>query len=98
MSEKKRYQFCQRRVADPISEELTKILMDGAEHEFRPLFSGVFQALKARKAVGGGEEMIRLRCYEKLIRLTQAGLVVKRGKTYRSLAGLGSAGSAPTMA
>jgi hypothetical protein len=43
--------------------------------EFKPLFAKVFEALKLKNAVSGGEEMLRLRSYEKIIKLTSCGLV-----------------------
>jgi len=41
--------------------------------------------LKKRNAVSGGEEMLRLRAYEKLQNLVNRGLVQKDGKQYRGL-------------
>ncbi len=41
--------------------------------------------LKARNAASGGEEMLRLRAYEKLQNLVQAGIVKKVGKEYRGV-------------
>jgi thymidine kinase len=40
----------------------------------------VFENLKLRNAVSGGEEMLRLRSYEKLQNLVNRGLVEKMGK------------------
>lgn len=56
-----------------------------ASFEFKALFLLVFANLKSRKAVGGGEEMLRLRAYEKLQDLVQAGIVTKKGKEYRGV-------------
>ena len=54
--------------------------------EFKPLFSLVHANLKSRNAASGGEEMLRLRAYEKLQNLVNAGLVMKVGKEYRGVA------------
>ena len=54
--------------------------------EFKALFTVVHANLKARNAAGGGEEMLRLRAYEKLQALVQAGIVKKTGKEYKGVA------------
>lgn len=77
-----------RRLADHVSDELVKILANDESYEFKALFSLVFEALKKRNAVSGGEEMLRLRCYEKLQSFLRDGLVKKNGKTYRGLPGI----------
>ena len=50
--------------------------------------------LRARKSASGGEEMLRLRAYEKLQTLVSRGMVqksiTKAGKKYRGLASLAS--------
>jgi len=43
------------------------------------------ERLKERNAVSGGEEMLRLRAYEKLQNLVTRGLAEKDGKEYRGL-------------
>ena len=50
--------------------------------EFKPLFTLVHANLKVRNAASGGEEMLRLRAYEKLQTLVQSGVVKKTGKEY----------------
>jgi hypothetical protein len=50
---------------------------------FNDLFERVFANLKLRNAVSGGEEMLRLRAYEKLQNLVTRGLVEKTGKEYK---------------
>ncbi|MEO1836432.1 MAG: hypothetical protein ABGZ49_13165 [Akkermansiaceae bacterium] len=52
---------------------------------FNDLFESVYELLKARNAVSGGEEMLRLRAYEKLQNLVTRGLVEKSGKEYKGL-------------
>ena len=52
---------------------------------FNDLFELVYDRLKERNAVSGGEEMLRLRAYEKLQNLVTRGLVEKNGKEYKGL-------------
>ena len=46
--------------------------------EFKPLFELIFANLRVRNAASGGEEMLRLRAYEKLQSLVDSGAVVKK--------------------
>lgn len=46
-------------------------------YEFKPLFELIFANLRARNAASGGEEMLRLRAYEKLQSLVDRGAVKK---------------------
>lgn len=87
-----------RRSVDHVTDELVIALEGGETIEFKPLFAKVFEGLKRRNAVSGGEEMLRLRCYEKLLKLSSSGLVQKKGKTYRGLAGLDQASSVARLA
>ena len=77
-----------RRVPDHVTDELVNVLTAGGTHEFNALFCLVYEKLKLKNAVSGGEEMLRLRSYEKLQGLVSRGLVAKAGRTYRGLAGL----------
>ena len=43
--------------------------------EFKPLFEIILLNLRERNAASGGEEMLRLRCYEKLQSLVSQGVV-----------------------
>ena len=61
------------------------MLSSKTSFEFKALFSVVHANLKLRNAASGGEEMLRLRAYEKLQNLVQAGLVKKVGKEYRGV-------------
>jgi len=83
-----------RRGPDIITEELVAILSGSASFEFKPLFEIVHANLRARKSAGGGEEMLRLRAYEKLQSLVSQGMVkktiTKAGKHYKGLASLAS--------
>lgn len=67
-------------------DELTEVLRDNRWFEFNALFLVVYEKLRERKAAGGGQEMLRLRMYEKLQGLVQRGVVEKSGKTYRGIA------------
>ena len=87
-----------RRVPDHVTDSLVEVLSDGKTIEFKPLFLKVHECLKLKNAVSGGEEMLRLRCYEKLQRLGSSGLVEKRNKTYRGLKGLEQASSVHQLA
>jgi hypothetical protein len=82
-----------RRSVDHVTDELVIALSGGETIEFKALFLKVFEGLKRRNAVSGGEEMLRLRCYEKLLKLASSGLVQKTDKSYRGLKGLEQASS-----
>jgi len=66
-----------RRAPDIITEELVAAFTGRASYQFKPLFDLVFANLRARNAVSGGEEMLRLRSYEKLQSLVDRGAVKK---------------------
>ena len=87
-----------RRSVDHVTDEIVIALAGGSAIEVKPLFLKVFNGLKDRNAASGGEEMLRLRCYEKLLKLAKSGLVEKVDKTYRGLEGLEQASSANQMA
>jgi len=97
MSIPKRSAFLRRSV-DHVTDELVIALAGGETIEFKALFSKVFEGLKRKNAVSGGEEMLRLRCYEKLLKLASSGLVQKTDKTYRALEGLDQASSVHRLA
>jgi len=75
-----------RRGPDRVAEELAAVLSTKASFEFKALFLIVHEKLKLRNAASGGEEMLRLRAYEKLQNLVQAGIVTKKGKEYKGVA------------
>lgn len=60
---------------DNITEELVAVLSSKASFEFKPLFEVVLANLRERNAASGGEEMLRLRAYEKLQGLVAQGVV-----------------------
>src|SRR5213079_2551078 len=66
-----------RRMPDNITEELVAVLSSKASFEFKPLFDIILLSLRERDAAGGGEEMLRLRVYEKLQGLVHQGAVTR---------------------
>lgn len=74
-----------RRVPDLVTEELVAVLSRKSSFEFKQLFEIVHENLRARNAASGGEEMLRLRAYEKLQNLVARGMVRKNGKKYKGL-------------
>ena len=80
-----------RRLPDLVTEELVAVLTSKNSYEFKELFDLVHSNLRARNAASGGEEMLRLRAYEKLQTLVSRGMVKKTGKKYKGLASLANA-------
>lgn len=74
-----------RRGPDNVTEELVAVLSDQKPYEFKALFTLIHVALRARNVTGGGEEMLRLRAYEKLQNLVLHGQVKKVGKQYKGI-------------
>src|SRR5436309_7869738 len=66
-----------RRGPDNITEELVAVLSSKASFEFKGLFDVIFLNLRQRNAASGGEEMLRLRTYEKLQSLVHQGAVTR---------------------
>src|SRR5216117_4586057 len=64
-----------RRAPDNITEELVAVLSSKNSFEFKPLFDIILLNLRERNAASGGEEMLRLRSYEKLQGLVNQGAV-----------------------
>ena len=64
-----------RRAPDNITEELIAVLSSKASFEFKPLFEIILLNLRERNAASGGEEMLRLRAYERLQGLVSQGAV-----------------------
>lgn len=69
-----------RRAPDNITEELVAVLSSKASFEFKALFDVIFLNLRERNAASGGEEMLRLRTYEKLQSLVGQGAVMRTVK------------------
>jgi hypothetical protein len=82
---KSSYSFS-RRAPDLLAQEIATVLSTKSWFEFKSLFEVVYGNLRARKTANGGEEMLRLRSYEKLQNLVDAGAVEKNGKQYRGIA------------
>ena len=81
-----------RRLPDLVTEELVAVLSQkGTSFEFKQLFDIIYERLKKRNAASGGEEMLRLRAYEKLQHLVSRGMVKKTGKKYKGLVSLANA-------
>jgi hypothetical protein len=74
MTNKSAISFTRRR-PDNITEELISVLSSRASFEFKPLFEIMLLNLRERNAASGGEEMLRLRTYEKLQGLVSQGAV-----------------------
>ncbi|RYD33972.1 MAG: hypothetical protein EOP86_12100 [Verrucomicrobiaceae bacterium] len=68
-----------------MTDELVAALLIPKVYDFNSLFETVYENLKVRNAVSGGEEMLRLRAYEKLQNLVSRGMVEKNVKQYRGL-------------
>ena len=62
---------------DNVTEELVAVLSSRASFEFKPLFDIILFNLRERNAASGGEEMLRLRVYEKLQNLVDQGAVTR---------------------
>ena len=73
-----------RRVPDHVTDEIVNVLSKhkGEFFSFNGMFEKVYENLKEKNAVSGGEEMLRLRAYEKLQNLVTRGLVQKEARTY----------------
>jgi hypothetical protein len=64
-----------RRAPDNLTEELVAVLSSKDSFEFKPLFEIILINLRERNAANGGEELLRLRAYEKLQGLVYQGAV-----------------------
>jgi hypothetical protein len=83
MSKKRGLTFV-RRAPDNVTEELLAVLSSKASFEI------IFRNLRERNAASGGEDMLRLRVYEKLQSLVSQGAVTRTAtgviKKYRGVA------------
>ena len=73
-----------RRVPDLVTEELVAVLSRRTSFEFKQLFEILHENLRARNAASGGEEMLRLRAYEKLQNLVARGMVKRPAKNIKA--------------
>ena len=87
-----------RRLPDLVTEELVSVLSQRKSFEFKQLFEIIHENLRQRNAASGGEEMLRLRAYEKLQNLVARGVVKKNGKSYKGDASALAAMAAATAA
>jgi len=89
MSKKRGLTFV-RRAPDNATEELLGVLSSKASYEFKALFEIIFRNLRERNAASGGEDMLRLRVYEKLQSLVSQGAVTRTAtgviKKYKGVA------------
>ena len=69
---------------DNTGEQLIAVLLEGTTLTFEEIFRSVETRLKARNLQRVGEELIRLRTYEKLQALVAEGAVKKDAKTYKA--------------
>ncbi len=75
-----------RKLPDHVTDELVRVLLQETEFlAFNDLFEKIYERLKARNAVSGGEEMLRLRAYEKLQTLVNRGFIEKFEKSYKQV-------------
>lgn len=74
-------------------DELVIALSDGETIDFKALFVKVNDGLRSKERKCGNQEVLRLRCYERLLKLVASGFVQKTDKTYRALEGLEQASS-----
>src|SRR5271169_6762482 len=81
MAGKKNNSFS-RRLPDVVTKELVFVLSQKTSYEFKPLFEVVHDNLRRRNVAHGGEELLRLRAYEKLHNLVYSGAVKKNGKLF----------------
>jgi hypothetical protein len=82
---KRQNQFRHRQRRDFVAEELVAALFEKTSYDFSELFQAVYGKLRARDATSGGEEMLRLRVYERLQVFVSQGLVKKKEKKYSAV-------------
>jgi hypothetical protein len=81
MAGKKGFSFS-RRLLDVVTKELVFVLSQKTSYEFKALFEIVHDNLRRKNAAHGGQELLRLRAYEKLHNLVSCGAVEKNGKIF----------------
>jgi hypothetical protein len=80
----KKRQFPRSR-PDPLLEEVLEVLGTHEAYDLNGLFEIVHTKLRSRNAAHSGQEMLRLRTYEKLQGLMKDGAVKKTGKIYEAV-------------
>jgi hypothetical protein len=71
-----------RQRKDYVADELVRALQAKPTYKFNELFQTVFDALRKRGVSNVGEDMLRLRLYERLQTFVGQGLVKKVDKEY----------------
>lgn len=71
-----------KRVADIVRQEVIDVLLGTGVIEFNEIFLQVSESMKSKNLSTGGEEILRLRIYEKLQTLVSEGGIRKKGKQY----------------
>ena len=71
-----------RKAPDLVTDELIVILHEAGMLEFNEIFQRAVVVMKEKHMSLGGEEILRLRIYEKLQNLVSAGGLVKKGREY----------------
>ena len=71
-----------RQTPDLVTDELIIILHEAGMLEFNDIFQRTVIVMKQKHMSLGGEEILRLRIYEKLQGLVSAGGLVKKGREY----------------
>lgn len=75
-----------KRVTDIVRQEVIEVLLEAEGIiEFNNIFLKACESMKEKNYSTGGEEILRLRIYEKLQTLIAEGGVKKRGKEYEPL-------------
>lgn len=78
-----------RKMQDGVTDEIVSVLVEFEQERevwpFNELFEIVFVRLKEKNTASGGEEMLKLRVYEKLQILGSLGAVKKQGRDYTML-------------
>ena len=81
-----------RKTPDLVTDELILILHEAGMLEFNDIFQRIVVVMKAKHMSLGGEEILRLRIYEKLQNLVSAGGLMKKGREYTALEIIGGRG------
>jgi hypothetical protein len=81
MAGKKNNSFS-RRLPDVVTKELVFVLSQKTAYEFKALFEIVHDNLRRKNAAHGGQELLRLRAYDKLHNLVSCGAVKKNGNIF----------------
>lgn len=77
-----------RKSPDLVTDELIDIMQKVGVLEFNEIFLQALSAMKEKKMPMSGEEILRLRIYDKLQNLVSAGGLMKKGKVYTATAKL----------